>query len=68
MPTKMDTLFKKWSFREKSNQFFVFVDIFPIRQDNFVDNYLNINLKTGMLLKYVFCLPYHNYYVILHSL
>ena len=68
MPTKMDTLFKKCSFREKPNQFFAFVDIFPIRQDNFVDNYLNINLKTGMLLKYAFCLPYHNYYVILHSL
>jgi hypothetical protein len=63
MPTKMDALSKKWSFREKSNQFFAFVYVFLIRQDHFVDNYLNINLKTGMLLKYAFCLPYHNYYV-----
>ena len=53
-PTKMDTLFKKWSFRQNSNQFFAFVYVFPIRQDNVVDNYLNINLKTGIAVKICF--------------
>ena len=67
MPTKMDTLFEKWSLRQKSNQFFAFVYVFPIRQDNFVDNYLNIYIKTGILLKYAFCPPQQNNYVFLNQ-
>ena len=62
MPTKIDTLLKKCSFRQKSNQFFAFVYVFPIRQDNFFDNYLNIYINTGMMLKYAFCLPQQNNY------
>jgi hypothetical protein len=36
------------------NEFFAFVFVFPIRQDNFVDKYLNINLKTGIAVKICF--------------
>jgi hypothetical protein len=52
--TPTPTFFKKWSFHQKSNQFFAFVYVFPIRQDNFVDKYLNINLKTGIAVKICF--------------